>query len=52
MSADYEAETKKLKDRYYELQGLLDGFKKEGSAAFRHIAMEGRFVGLIVNRLV
>ena len=33
MSADYEAETKKLKDRYYELQGLLDGFKKQNRDA-------------------
>ena len=29
MSADYEAELKKMKDRYYELQGMLDTFTKQ-----------------------
>ena len=29
MSADYEAEAKKLKARYYELQTLLDTYSKQ-----------------------
>lgn len=33
MSADYEAETVRVKDRYYELQTLLDGFSKQSRDA-------------------
>lgn len=33
LSADYEAEATKLKDRYYELQGLLDAFVKQSRDA-------------------
>ena len=33
LSADYEAEEKKLKDRYNELQSLLDGFTKQSREA-------------------
>lgn len=33
LSADYEVEEKKLKDRYNELQGLLDGFTKQSRNA-------------------
>lgn len=33
MSADYEEEAKRLKDRYYELQGLLDTFTKQNQDA-------------------
>jgi len=29
MSADYEAESKKMKDGYYELQSMLDTFTKQ-----------------------
>lgn len=29
MSADYEAESKKMKDRYYEFQSMLDTFTKQ-----------------------
>ncbi len=33
MSADYEAEAVRVKDRYYELQTLLDGFSKQSRDA-------------------
>lgn len=33
MSADYEAETVRVKDRYYELQTLLDSFSKQSRDA-------------------
>ena len=33
MSADYEAETVRVKARYYELQNLLDGFSKQSRDA-------------------
>ena len=29
MSADYEAELKKMKDRYYGIKGMLDTFTKQ-----------------------
>lgn len=33
MSADYEAEAVRMKDRYYELQTMLDGFSKQSRDA-------------------
>lgn len=47
MSADYEAETKKLKDRYYELQGLLDGFKKQNRDARKFAELVEAYTDII-----
>ena len=33
LSADYEEESKRVKERYYELQGLLDTFSKQNQDA-------------------
>ena len=46
MSADYEAESKKLKDRYYELQNLLDTYSRQSRDAREFAKLVERYTDI------